>query len=92
MTIVASMTDDEEVIAAAVLHDTVEDTGLEREDKRENLPAESTWLVRKQETIEHIQTAKSDVKLICLGDKLANLREHAQDYAELGEEVFGAEY
>ena len=107
MTIVAGMTDDEEVIAAAVLHDTVEDTGLKREDiagefgdkvaclvvsesedKREYLPAESTWLMRKQETIEHIQKADRDVKLICLGDKLANLRELAQDYAQLGDSVW----
>ena len=32
MTIVASMTNDEEVIAAAVLHDTVEDTAVTKED------------------------------------------------------------
>ena len=107
MTIVAGMTDEEEVIAAAVLHDTIEDTGVEREDiakefgdrvadlvasesedKRENLPAESTWLDRKQETINHIQEADDDVKLICLGDKLANLRELAQDYAELGDSLW----
>ena len=32
MTIVASMTEDEDVIAAAVLHDTVEDTSVTEED------------------------------------------------------------
>ena len=60
------LTDDEELIAAAVLHDVVEDTpvtleeveqyfgeriaayvGYETEDKRRDLPAEETWLVRR---------------------------------------------
>ena len=107
MTIVASITDDEEVLAAAVLHDTVEDTPVtlaeierefgsrvaelvksESEEKRPELAATDTWRLRKQETINHLQTADRDTKLICLGDKLANLREMARDYAAVGEDLW----
>ncbi len=104
MTIVSTISEDEEVLAAAVLHDTVEDTDVtrddiekkfgkrvaelvasEREDKRKDQPPESTWITRKQETITHLQHADRDIKLICLGDKLANIREIRQDYAVLGD-------
>ena len=107
MTIVAGITDDEAVIAAAVLHDTLEDTsvteaqltetfgartaalvGSESENKREGVPAKDTWLLRKQETIEHLKTADRDTKLICLGDKLSNLREIGRDYALLGDNLW----
>ncbi len=107
MTIAAGLTDDEEVIAAAVLHDTVEDTAVtlqdvelafgrrvaglvaaESEEKRSELPAESTWEIRKRETVEHLKTADRDAKLICLGDKLSNLRELAADHAVLGDALW----
>lgn len=107
LTIVAGLTDDMEVMAAAVLHDTIEDTGVRREDiadrfgervaalvasesenKREDRPAEETWQVRKQETIDHIASAERDVKLICLGDKLANIRELARDHDRLGDALW----
>ena len=107
LTIVASLTEDEDILCAAVLHDTVEDTGVtldeiearfgarvralvaaESEDKREGQKAEDTWRVRKTETIHHLETAEQEVLLICLGDKLANLREIARDYALLGDKLW----
>ena len=107
LTIVGSLTDDEEVLAAAVLHDTLEDTDVTRrnlvavfgervaalvdsesENKREEYPAESTWRLRKQETLDHLKGASKDVKLICLGDKLANIRELARDYESLGDALW----
>lgn len=64
--IVATMTNDKIILAAAVLHDVVEDTNYtindivkefgkdvarlvsaESEDKRDNLPSEATWKIRK---------------------------------------------
>lgn len=105
--IVGAYTNDPEVLVAAVLHDTVEDTettkemirdlfgehvaalvASESENKREDQPAESTWKIRKQETIDHLKTASRDVKLICLGDKLANIREIAADYLVEGEKLW----
>ena len=107
MNIASTLTEDEEVLAAAVLHDTVEDTDVtkadiraafgsrvadlvaaESEDKREDLPAESTWETRKQETIEALKTASRDIKTICLGDKLSNFRELSRDYADLGDALW----
>ncbi len=103
MAIVTKYTDDEDVIAAAVLHDTVEDTSvtLERlekefsprvaalvasvtEDKKKDLPAESTWLERKREAILHLETASHETKLLCLADKYSNLRDMYEDIEGFG--------
>ena len=107
MAIVTKYTDDEDVIAAAVLHDTVEDTTvtLERlekefsprvaalvasvtEDKKKDLPAESTWLERKREAILHLETASHETKLLCLADKYANLRDMYDDIEDFGSEYW----
>ena len=45
----------------------------ETENKRENLPAESTWEIRKRETIEHLRTASIEVKMLVLSDKTVYL-------------------
>ena len=110
LTIVSSLTEDEDTLAAAVLHDTGEDTrvtledirrdfgpetarlvGAESENNREDRPAEDTWLTRKQETVEHLERTGAEgtprsrsILYICLGDKLANLREIARNERELG--------
>ena len=102
--IAAQMTDDQEIIAATVLHDTVEDTETSAEDirkefgarvaslvssntenKRRELPAADTWLIRKQETIEHLKTASRAVKTVVFADKLSNLRSMVTDYIAEGE-------
>lgn len=103
--IVATMTDDQDVMAAAALHDVVEDCGVapeeverefgarvrelvmaETENKRDELPPEDTWLVRKQEAVDFVTNATDlDVKRLYLGDKLSNLRSVDKDYLALGE-------
>lgn len=107
MTIVGSLTEDEDVLAAAVLHDAIEDTSVtyedierifgervarlvnsESENKREEVPAGDTWEIRKAETIEHLKHAEREVKLICLGDKLSNIREMSRDYAVHGDQLW----
>ena len=107
MEIVSRITDDEEIRAAAVLHDTLEDTGTTREelirnfgrrvadlvvaeseDKREDQPAEDTWLIRKQETIDHLSRASTEVRMLALGDKLSNIRAMHRDYQVIGEELW----
>jgi len=107
MAIVMQYTDDEDVLAAAVLHDTVEDTSvtvkrLEKEfgprvaalvasvseDKKTDRPAESTWKERKQETIDGLKRASYETKLLCLGDKLSNLREMTEDHEDIGDELW----
>lgn len=106
--IVAGMTDDENVIAAAVLHDVVEDTALsiediqikfggivaklvnsESENKRKNELPENTWKIRKQETLDFLNTkATIEEKMIALGDKLSNVRAIYRDYLEIGDQLW----
>ncbi len=99
--IVSLMTDDEEMIAAALLHNVIEDTPVTYEEVREKfgervallVQAESedkskTWWERKQEKIDHLYTASREVKILALGDKLSNLRSTARDYLLLGEEIW----
>lgn len=101
--IVSELTDDEELIAAAVLHDVVEDTpvtleeveqyfgeriaayvGYETEDKRRDLPAEETWLVRKQEMLTFLRDkADRNARILALADKLSNLRAIERDVTVL---------
>ena len=106
--IVGSLTDRQEVIAAAVLHDVVGDTPVtieevesefgsrvaelvsaDTEDKRENLPAEQTWKIRKSESVEKLgRTDDIEVKMLFLGDKLANLRAIYPMWVEYGNELW----
>ncbi len=101
--ILAEMTSDEEVIAAAMLHDTLEDCKeVTKEILRDEfgerivslIEAESedkskTWMERKQATISHLQReTRTEVKMIALADKLSNLRSMARDYERLGEDIF----
>ncbi len=107
MAIVSSITKDEELMAAAVLHDTVEDTDAtveeietkfgakvaklvasESENKREELPESETWKQRKEETIAHLKFADLETRIVCLGDKLSNIRAIERDYEKLGEEFW----
>ncbi len=107
MVIVGSMTDDVEVIAAAVLHDVVEDTDFtledieenfgakiaelvahESENKRPDLPKESSWRIRKEEQLDAIEDAPIEAKMIMLGDKLSNIRSSLRDFNEIGDAMW----
>ena len=81
--IVSTMTKDEEIISAAVLHDTIEDcAGVSREllaeefservagiVAQESEDKSKTWMERKSATIEHIRTAPKEVQMAGLADK-----------------------
>lgn len=99
--IVAQMTTDEDVIAAAYLHDVLEDTDVTAEALEltfgsrilELVLAETedkslTWQERKDSTVEHLKYASREVKLLTLADKLSNLRSTARDYMVIGDEVW----
>ena len=60
----------------------------ESENKREDLPAESTWKIRKQETLDHLKVAPIEVKMITLGDKLSNMRAIYRDYQVFGDALW----
>ena len=106
--IVGTMTSDQNVIAASVLHDVVEDTDIkieeiekrfgkrvrelveaETEDKREDLPPEESWLIRKEESLEILKnTDDIAVLIVWLGDKLANMRALYRDFKVEGEAMW----
>ncbi len=100
--IVSQIKYDENLIAAAILHDTVEDTKVsietieEKFGKRvaelveiESEDKSKTWKERKQHTIEHLKTEKDqDVKIVTLGDKLSNIRAMNRDYLRIGDELW----
>lgn len=76
--IVSTMTQDEEIISAAVLHDTIEDCeGVSREIlarkfservagivAQESEDKTKTWMERKSATIEHIRNAPREVQMV----------------------------
>ncbi len=100
--IVATMTKDEEVISAAVLHDTIEDCPEITEEllariftprvaamvAQESEDKSKTWMERKGATIEHISLAPYEVQMIGLADKLSNMRDIDRDYPVMGEELW----
>ena len=102
MEIVATITPDQELLAAAALHDTVEDTDVTIDDIRKEFGEriaslvmiesvsddEGTWHERKQKAIDVIANAPLDAKIVALGDKLSNMRAIARDYAVQGDALW----
>lgn len=100
--IVSSMTTDEEIISAAILHDTIEDCEevtkeiLEKEFSsrvvslvmQESEDKTKSWMERKGATIDRLATADRDVQMIGLADKLSNMRDINRDYPVAGEQLW----
>lgn len=99
--IVSGLTSDPEVIAAALLHDVIEDAGITYEYlleqfgdrvaelvRGESEDKSQSWQERKQATICHMEHASREEKMICLGDKLSNLRSMAVDWLVAGDSVW----
>ncbi len=100
--IVSTMTDDEEVISAAILHDTIEDcVGVTQRIlaqkfservaymvARESEDKSRTWMERKTATIEHLRNAPREIQMIGLADKLSNIRDIDRDYPAAGEDLW----
>lgn len=99
--IVSLMSDDPELVAAALLHDVIEDAGVTAGELEAQfgsrvaqlVVAESedktkSWYERKSATIEHLKGAEKEIKILTLGDKLSNLRCTAKDHLLVGEDVW----
>ena len=101
--IVATMTNDQEMLAAAVLHDTVEDTDVTIEQIRElfgdrvaelvqhetaPLDDSLTWREKKTAQLKQLAEAPRDSKIVALGDKFSNMSGIALDYRQMGDEVW----
>ena len=101
--IVATITNDPEMFAAAILHDTVEDTSVTIEEIRKEfgdrvadlvahetapLPDDAPWHNRKEAQLAQLTQAPYDSKVVALGDKLSNMRALAADYKTLGDQLW----
>lgn len=100
--IVSLMTSDEEVISAAILHDTIEDCEgvteailAEQFSERvasivaqESEDKTKSWMERKKATIIRLRTAPWEVQMIGLADKLSNMRDIDRDYPKEGEKLW----
>ena len=92
----------EEVIAAGILHDTVEDTYITLDDIREvfgervativegcSEPDKAAhWEERKKHTLAYLPTAPWEVRAVACADKLHNLRTIAEAHRQVGEQVW----
>ena len=92
----------QEIVVAAILHDTIEDTSVTYEDIRSAFGEEiaglvrevsapdmgDSWENRKRHTIEHLKDAPGNVLLLACADKLDNITSIRKDYARLGEAVW----
>ena len=102
--IASRMTSDEEMLAAAALHDTVEDCkgkGVTIEDIRsrfgdrvahfvahESEDKSKTWIERKQTTVDALKDSNKEECILVLADKLSNMRSVEHDYEVLGEQLW----
>lgn len=100
--IVASMTNDQEIIAAAILHDTLEDCPQVTEEilrrefgsrvtelvLHESEDKTKSWKERKQKTVNSLSGLPREAQYIALADKLSNMRDIDRDYALCGEELW----
>lgn len=93
---------EEEVVAAGILHDTVEDTYVTLTQLREQFGDRvasivegcsepdkwKDWEARKEHTLAYMPTAPREVRLVSLADKLHNARSMLADLGMGGEGVW----
>ena len=101
--ILADYTKDEDVIAAGLLHDTLEDTEYSEEEMREEfgdrvagfvtevteMDKSHPWIERKEAYLAHLEIASLEAKLVCGADKLHNLQSMRDAVRAFGVEIYG---
>lgn len=94
-------TNDEDVMIAGILHDTIEDTDYTKEQMEEEfgsrvtefvlevteLPKAQSWQERKDAYLEHLSSASHEARLICAADKLHNLQSMLAAVEKFGQDV-----
>lgn len=103
VSIVATITNDPEMLVAALLHDTVEDTSVTIEQVRSEfgdrvadlvqhetapLPDDLPWRTRKEAQLAQLAGSPYDSKVVAIGDKLSNMRALAADYKDIGNQLW----
>ena len=91
-----------ELLAAALLHDTIEDTKVTLDQLHATFgervamivegcsepDKKDTWEHRKEHTIAYLRTAPREIALVSAADKLHNVRSMIADYATLGDKLW----
>ena len=100
--IVSQMKYDTDLICSALLHDVAEDSHIGYDsistmfNKRiadlvffQSEDKSKSWKERKQHTINELSKVEdNDIKIVCLADKLANIRAISNDYRILGDSLW----
>ena len=93
--------EDEEVIIAGILHDTIEDTEYTKEQMTTDFGQRVTdlvmsvtethkddpWQKRKDDYLAHLKNTSYEAKLICAADKLHNLQSMIAAIAKFGDKA-----
>lgn len=100
--ILARYTQDEDVVAAAILHDVLEDTNYSPrkigkifgrrvlklvQDVSDKRPNDP-WSKRKDAYLKHLRRASKEACLIACADKINNLKSIAECYKRFGESIW----
>ncbi len=101
MQILTDLQCSENVIIAGILHDTLEDTNTTPEEieklfgpdilaivKTESEDKTKTWKERKTATIEDLQHAEPETKIVCFADKFSNIKSMYRDKLDIGAELW----
>jgi len=60
----------------------------ETENRSYTISKSASWVMRKQEMIDYIQGASLDEKIICLADKLSNIRSMKRSFVKFGDKFY----
>jgi myo-inositol-1(or 4)-monophosphatase len=60
----------------------------ESEDKMVHLPKEESWKLRKEAFLNHLKESSYEAKVICLADKLSNLKQTVVDLTLRGPDIW----
>ena len=100
--ILANYTDDEDIIVAGILHDTIEDTAYTSEQLRDDFGDTinrivlgvtedeeiKDWTERKKDYLEKIKNADFGSLMVCAADKIHNLMSVADIWEIYGDEFW----
>lgn len=92
----------DELIAAGILHDTLEDTDITISDIELKFgkgianivegcsePNKALpWKERKTHTLKYLETASDDIRIVTCADKLHNIRSMSEDHQTLGDSLW----